>query len=193
MWSEDKIKKYLKENLNEKRYIHSIMVSETAEKLASVYGEDPSKARLCGLVHDCAKNLRNSDLINLAELKGLEIDNVSLNSPQLLHGIAGAAIARETMGIEDEDIYNSVRYHTTGRIDMSLLEKIIYISDYVEPSRSFPGVEALRELVSVNLDKALLKAFDITIEYVISKGELLHKDTVEARNYLILNGLGLQN
>jgi predicted HD superfamily hydrolase involved in NAD metabolism len=193
MWSEDKIKKYLKENLNEKRYIHSIMVSETAEKLASVYGADSSKARLSGLVHDSAKNLRNGDLINLAKLEGLEIDDVSLNTPQLLHGIAGAVIARETMGIEDEDIFNAVRYHTTGRINMSLLEKIIYISDYVEPSRSFPGVEALRELVSVNLDKALLKAFDVTIEFVISKGELLHKDTIEARNYLILNGLGLQN
>lgn len=187
MWSEDKIKKYLKENLNEKRFIHSIFVSETAEKLAERYGADREKARLSGLVHDCAKNMKNSELLNMIKLKGMEIDTVSLNNPQLLHGIAGAIIAREVMGIEDEDIYNAVAYHTTGRINMSLLEKIIYISDYVEESRKFPGVEVLRETVSVNLDKALIKAFDITIEYVISKGELLHKDTIDARNYMILN------
>lgn len=187
MWDENAIISYLKNNLNEHRFNHSIGVRDTAEKLAIKYDNSlVEKARIAGIVHDCAKNLSNEQLINIVKEQGYLIDKVCQNQPQLLHGLAGSIIAKKVMNIEDIDILNSIKYHTTGRENMTILEKIIYISDYIEPSRKFYGVESLRELAFRDLNKGLLKAFDNTINYVISKGELLHADTIAARNYTIL-------
>lgn len=186
MWSEDKIQDYLKVNLKDKRYEHSLGVKKTAVKLAEIYNVDTNKAKIAGLVHDCAKNMKNEELIKIADEHKLHIDEVFKNSPQLLHGVIAAVIAKEDMGIEDEDILNAIIYHTTGRENMSTLEKIIYIADYIEPSRDFPGVDELRKMAFEDLDKALLKAFDNTIKFVIEKGELLHKNTVYGRNYILI-------
>jgi len=187
MWKEEQIEEYLKENLSENRYKHSLSVRDTASLLAIKYGEDEFKARLAGLVHDCAKNMEPKEMMEIIYKSGYNVDVVCKNNPELLHGLAGAIRAKELMGIYDEDILNSVTYHTTGRKGMSLLEKIIYIADYVEPLRSFPGVDKLRETVSKDLDEGLLLSFNNTINYVISLGQLLHMDTIEARNYLIIN------
>ena len=108
-------------------------------------------------------------------------------SINLMHGLAGSIIAKHIMGIEDEDVLNSISYHTTGRKNMTILEKIIYIADYIEPMRNFPGVDELRKIAYSNLDEALLLSFDNTIKYVITKGQLLHLDTIEARNYILYN------
>jgi len=89
------------------------------------------------------------------------------------------------MEIKDKGIFNAIAYHTTGRKNMTLLEKIIYLADYVEPLRKYPGVEELRELAFKDMDIALIKSFDITIKYVIDKGQMLHLNTIEGRNYLI--------
>ncbi|MEG0772364.1 bis(5'-nucleosyl)-tetraphosphatase (symmetrical) YqeK [Clostridium sp.] len=185
MWQEEQIKKYIKEQLNEPRFIHSIGVMETSEKLAIFYGADPYKARIAGLCHDCAKNLTRGELIHMAEEKEGKLPEIYLHAPQLLHGLVGSYISKNIFEIYDEDILNSIRYHTTGRKDMSLLEKIIYISDYIEPSRNFRGVNELRKLTYIDLDKVLLKSFDDTINYTVSRGSLLHIDTIEARNYLL--------
>lgn len=185
MWQEEQIKKYIKEHLNETRYIHSIGVMETSENLAIHYGADPFKARIAGLCHDCAKNFSKNKLIEIVEENGEKLSEIYLHAPQLLHGLAGAFITQNVFKIEDEDILNSIKYHTTGRKNMSLLEKIIYISDYIEPSRNFKGVNDLRKLTYIDLDKVLLKSFDDTINYTISRGSLLHVDTIEARNYLL--------
>lgn len=187
MWTETQIKDHLKATLKDKRYSHSILVAETAVKLAEVYGGDVEKAKLAGLVHDCAKYMGKSELFKWTKKTVFEIDEICENNTQLLHGAAGAAYAKEVFGIEDNEVLSSVMYHTTGKAEMSLLEKIIYIADYVEPSRVFPGVEDIRELVLKDLDGAILKALDKTIAFVISKGELLHGLTVECRNNLILN------
>lgn len=185
MWQEDEIKRYIKEHLNEARYIHSIGVMETSENLAIHYGADPKKARVAGLTHDCAKNLHKNQLVEIAEENGEKLSEIYLNAPQLLHGLVGAYISKNLFGINDDDILNSIRYHTTGRKNMSLLEKIVYISDYIEPSRNFKGVNELRKLTYIDLDKVLLKSFDDTINYTVSRGSLLHIDTIEARNYLL--------
>ena len=187
MWSEAKIEEYLKDNLNKQRYEHSLRVRDTAVELANYNNVDTDKARLAGLVHDCAKNMKDEEIINIIEKYGYTIEGIYRSTPNLMHGLAGGIIAKHVMAIDDQDVLNSIIYHTTGRKNMSILEKIICISDYIEPKRNFPGVDELRLLTYENLDEALLVSFDNTIKYVISKGQLLHLDTIEARNYILLS------
>lgn len=185
MWSEDRIMEYLQNNLNKQRYEHSLRVRDTAVALAEHCKADTSKARLAGLAHDCAKNMKDEEIINIIEKYGYNIQGIYKRTPNLMHGLAGAVVARKIMGIEDEEVLNAISYHTTGRSNMSILEKIIYISDYIEPMRNFPGVDELRRLAFCNLDEALLLSFDNTIKYVIDRGQLLHLNTIEARNYIL--------
>lgn len=185
MWTEEEIVSYLKENLKEKRFKHSLSVRDTAVKLAEFYNEDAEKAKIAGLVHDCAKYLVYRETIEISKKYGYDIDEISLKNPELLHGVAGAYIAKNTMGIEDKQILNAIVCHTTGKINMSVLEKIIFIADYIEPLRNFPGVEEVRRKTYENLDEALIMAFNKTIKYVVENGQLLHLDTVKARNYLM--------
>lgn len=185
MWSENKIQEYLKLNLKYKRYEHSLSVRDTAVKLAKIYNVDIEKARVAGLVHDCAKNMTDGQLLDIALSHKIRIDEVCQESPQLVHGAVGAILANEIMGITDEETLNAITYHTTGRKNMSMLDKIIYIADYIEPLRNFPGVEELRSTAFEDIDKALLKSFDNTIKFVIDRGQLLHYDTIEARNYVL--------
>ncbi|NMM64553.1 HD domain-containing protein [Clostridium sp. P21] len=185
MWNEQEIKNYLKDNLKIKRYEHSLSVRDTAVELAELYNENVEKARMAGLVHDCAKNMSNEKILDIAKNHNLEINEVCKESPQLLHGAVGAVIAREKMGIEDKDILNAVAYHTTGRKNMTKLEKIIYIADYVEPLRDFPGVDLLRKAAYKDLDNALLMSFNNTIKFILERGQLIHLDTIEGRNFVI--------
>ncbi|MBP1744321.1 MAG: phosphohydrolase [Firmicutes bacterium] len=186
MWSRDKIIEYLRNNLRHKRFEHSMSVMDTAVKIAKFHHADVEKARLAGLVHDCAKDKSGEELLGIASGAGYKIDEVCLDSPKLLHGVAGAVIARDVMGIEDEDVLNAVMYHTTGRRGMSMLEKIIYIADYVEPLREFPGVDKMRHDVYQDLDKAMVHAFDSTIKYVIERGQMIHPYSIEGRNHVIM-------
>ena len=186
MWSQDKIVEYLRSNLRYKRFEHSLSVRDTAVELAKFHKADVEKARLAGLVHDCAKDKSGEELLGIASAAGYHVDEISMDSPKLLHGLVGAIIAKDVMGIEDEDVLNAVTYHTTGRKGMSMLEKIIYIADYVEPLREFPGVDKMRQDVYVNLDSAMLYAFDSTIRYVIERGQMIHPYSVEGRNYVII-------
>ncbi|NLZ49634.1 MAG: HD domain-containing protein [Clostridiales bacterium] len=186
MWKEAEIINYIQDKLSPKRYNHVLGVRDTAVKLARTYGENEEKASLAALLHDCAKNMEDLALIKLVKNNGYIPDKVEMQAPQLLHGRVAAIIAKYEMGIGDSSIYDAVTYHTTGRERMSLLEKIIYIADYIEPSRDFPGVEALREESFINLDKAMLMSLENTIKHIIDRGQLLHPNTVEARNYFLL-------
>lgn len=185
MWNEEKIIAYLKENLKEKRFIHSLDVSKTAVKLAEVYEVDKVKAKIAGLIHDCAKYMAGQGILDIMRKYGETIDEVVLKNPDLMHGVAGTYIAKNIMNIDDEDILNAVKYHTTGKVDMTLLEKIIYLADFIEPNRNFNGVDDIRKEAFVDLDKALIMCFDSTIKFVILKKGLLHINTIEARNFLL--------
>ncbi|KOF56731.1 MULTISPECIES: bis(5'-nucleosyl)-tetraphosphatase (symmetrical) YqeK [Clostridium] len=187
MWTENEIIEYLKKNLKESRFKHSLSVRDTAVKLAEKYNCDVKKASIAGLAHDCAKNIEDKEIINICSEAGYILNEVELKNPSIAHGLAGSIIAKDKMGINDEEILNSIRFHTTGKKNMTLLEKIIYIADYVEPLRDFPGVDELRKAVNDNLDEAMLLSFDQTIKYVIKREMLIHLDTVEARNYMIYN------
>jgi len=176
---------YLRKNLSERRYEHTLGVSDTAVKLAERYGCDVQKARLAGLLHDCAREMDKGALLACIKAEGMEVDDISLAVKELLHGPAAVHICRKVFNIQDEDVLNAVRYHTVGREDMSVLEKIIYISDFIEPRRNFEGVSQLRSLSEESLDMALQKALDLSISYVISKNGLIHTNTVLARNFII--------
>jgi len=185
MWDEKEMFHYLQINLKESRLKHSLSVSDTAVTLATIYGQNIEKARIAGLVHDCAKNMTAEQLVKVAKEYKIEIDEIYKQNPSILHGLVGSIIAQSVMGILDEDILSAIRYHTTGRKNMSILEKIIYIADYIEPLRKFNGVEELRNLSKIDLDAAIIQSLENTIKYVISQKGLLHIDTIYARNYLL--------
>lgn len=181
----DEMISFLKEKLDCKRFEHSLGVKEKAEELAHLYNVPVMKARIAGLLHDCAKNHDKNQLLEIALRSNLSIDKVVKHNLQLLHGQIGAKIARDKLGVQDRDILNAIRYHTTGREHMSNLEKIVFLSDFIEPGRDFPGVENLRREALFDLNKATLMALDHTIKYVIRKKALLHPFTIYARNDLL--------
>ena len=188
MWTEERMLEYLKKNLKSSRIEHSISVRDTAVKLSEIYGGNIEKAKVAGLIHDCAKYMDFKEMLNILEKCGYNNSESDTEIKAIIHADVGVCIAKHTMEVEDEDTLNAIAYHTTGRNNMSLLEKIIYLADYIEPLRDFPGVEEVREIAyKENLDKALLLSLNNTIKHIIEKGQLLHINTVEARNYLLRN------
>ncbi len=185
MQTNDEIIKYLKSNLTEKRFAHTMGVAETAKSLAVMWGADSSLAFLAGLVHDCAKELPYSVTIEKLRQNGYTFDGSEREFSMLLHAPCGAVVAKELFGVENSAVLNAVRYHTVGRPDMSLLEKIIYVADFIEPTRSFAEAEILRELAYSDLDKAVLCEADMVIKWNIDRGKAIHPDTVVTRNYYL--------
>lgn len=185
MWTEEQIDAYLRQNLKEDRYKHVISVKDTAIKLAQKYGADIYKAKIAALCHDCAKNMSDNELLSIIKDHNISLDWISLKNLQITHGLVATIIMKEKMEIEDIDVLNAVEYHTTGRNNMSILEKVIYLADIIEPLRNFKQVENLRKLALIDIDKAMIESLNSTIQYVVSKGELLHINTVIARNCLV--------
>lgn len=169
------------------RYNHSIRVMETAIKLAKINEVNCEHAKIAGILHDCGKFQSISQQIEKSNEFNVVKDKYMNENLQLLHAPLSAVIAQNVYKVKDVDILNSIKYHTTGRVNMSKLEKIIYIADYIEPNRDFKGVEEIRLLAFKDLDKAMLKAFNNTIKYVIERNWIIHENTIFARNSLILN------
>jgi predicted HD superfamily hydrolase involved in NAD metabolism len=179
------IKEKLKEVLSAQRYAHSIRVAELSVILARRFGADGRKAETAGILHDCARDLSFGEALKEADKFGIILDNVTKNSPGIIHAVIGEALARSEYNISDREILNAIRYHTTGRRGMSLLEKIVFIADYTEPCRDFPGVEDVRRTLEQSLDEAVLYAMENTIDYLLRKRMLIHLDTIDARNYYL--------
>ncbi len=175
----------LQKTLEPKRFAHSIGVMETAVKLAECHGADVEKARIAGLLHDCAKNYPKDELYAMCAQFGVELDEISAKEPGLLHGFVGAHILKDEYGVEDGEIFDAVYYHTIGKPDMPLLTKIIFIADCIEPMRKAPWVQEIRDRVYTDIDKALIIQLDNTIRCVLKKGTLLHTNTVDTRNFYI--------
>lgn len=180
------LKALLQSRLNEKRYIHSLGVADTAKKLAEKFGVDPERAYLAGLVHDITKNTPDSEQLQIIENSGIILTLEERNNPKLFHAISGSAYIKDVLGFEDEEIISAVRYHTTGKAGMTALEKIIYVADFVSPERDFPGVDFMRELAFDDLDKACLFAVDFCIPNLVKTGNVLHPDSVGLYNELII-------
>lgn len=185
MFTEEQIIEKLKTMISGKRIEHSLNVRDVAVRLASHYGADVEKARVAGLLHDCAKGFRCDEALKLAKEYELQLDKVTLNHHALLHAPLGAKIAQVEFGITDEEILDAIRFHTTGRENMTLLDKIVCLADYIEPGRGFRGIDEIRSLAFSDINMALGKAFGSTINFIVSKNYILHPTTVLARNSLL--------
>ena len=172
--------------LKPKRMPHVLGTEQEAVRLAEKYGADVTDARIAALLHDCTKKLSLAEQLALCEAYGIELDELERKALKLLHSKTGAAIARDVFGVKDE-IYQAILWHTTGKPDMTLLEKVIYLADYIEPTRDFDGVDRLRKAVYEDLDKGLLMGLNDTIREMEERGNPIHHNTLEARNYLLRN------
>jgi predicted HD superfamily hydrolase involved in NAD metabolism len=181
----DIINNKVEEKLGKKRYKHSLRVLKTALELGKTYGEKQENIEVAALLHDYAKELTLDEAYKLMKRHGISADKNPIISLDLIHGELASLIAKDEFGIEDIDIINAIKYHTTGRAGMSRLEKIIYLADTIEPARDFENLGKIRQTAHVNLDKAVLMAMDSTLEYLIKTGETIDTDTIDARNYII--------
>ena len=172
-----KIKKYLKKHLTKERYHHTVGVAYTAMSMAMKYNPQPDnnefmiKAEIAGLLHDCAKCMDNDKKIRICNKNQISYSKIEAENPYLLHGKVGAYIARKEFDILDEDILNAITWHTTGRPAMSLLEKIIFVADYIEPSRRpIPELNLIRQLAFTDIHQAVIKILENTLKYLNEKG-----------------------
>lgn len=163
----DKILEKLKTKINEKRLVHSIGVEYTAACLAFLYGEDVNKARLAGLLHDCAKGIPTKEKLQRAKKYGLTVNQFEVSNPDLLHAKLGAYLAKNKYNITDETILKAIASHTTGRPDMSLLEKIIFVSDYIEPNRKpIFELDNIRREAFLDIDCCVIHILKNTLDYL---------------------------
>lgn len=176
---------WLQDKLTNKRYQHSLSVMKTSVELAERFGAELKKAEYAGLIHDCAKGMTHQELMDSCNKCHIEIDEVCMVQSELLHGAVSAGIAQCVFNVDDEDILNAIRYHTTGRKGMSILEKIIYVSDLIEPYREFPGVYEIRKAACNDLDGAVLKGIEFSLKRVIGRGNMIHPDSINAWNDML--------
>ena len=181
----DLIKLKLKEMLGEERLEHSVNTSKIARKLAIKYNYDADKAEVAGLLHDCAKDLDYQTLEKMVLEYNIQLDEIVQKIPKLLHPLVGVVIAKREFNIQDPVILKAIKTHSTGAAQMSLLDKIIYLSDKIEPLRNMNGVEEVRKMAEIDLDRAVLMALDKGLLYLISKNLLIHPISIEARNNIL--------
>jgi predicted HD superfamily hydrolase involved in NAD metabolism len=165
------------------RYQHTLGVVSAARRLAEIHRCDVEKAAVAALCHDAAKGMPGDALLSKAEEGRWPLDWVDRMRPDLLHGPVAAMLCYEELGIRDEDILNAIRYHTTGRPDMSLLEQIIYLADLIEEGRDFPELPRLRTLAEQDLTGTLTEAFDLILRFILESGDLIHPMSIHARNW----------
>lgn len=169
----------------EKRWNHTLGVMETSVILAKRFGADPEKADLAAILHDVAKYWPIDRMAETIRDGGLPAELLEQDK-ELWHAHVGAYAAATEYGVNDEDVLNAIRYHTSGRDGMSKLEMVVCLADYMEPGRSFPGVDKIRELAEHSLERALIAGFDTTIAHLLEKGKRIDPQSVLARNDLIM-------
>lgn len=179
-----KIRKKLKKTLSQSRYEHTLGVAYTAAALAMRYKEEVDSAFLAGLLHDCAKHLSDAELIEECRTYDISISKTEETSPYLLHGKVGSLYARKLYHINDSRILNAISYHTTGRANMDLLEKILFTADYIEPNRTkVEELPQIRELAFDNLDAAVYQILKNTIAYLTTKKAVIDETSKEAYEF----------
>lgn len=173
----------VKEQLTEHRYQHTVGVMETAIGLADRYGADSKKAELAAIFHDYAKFRPKEEMKRIIEEQHMKKELLKYNS-ELWHAPVGAYLVEKEAGITDPEILDAIRYHTSGRVGMTLLDKVIYLADYIEPGRHFPGVDEVREMAKASLDQALVQSVKNTIQFLMKKNQPVYPDTFYTYNDL---------
>lgn len=178
------IRENLKKLLKESRYLHSTGVEEVAHDLALINGYNTDKAATAGILHDCAKYLTEEELLRVCEDSHIPVTDVERRQAFLLHAKVGAAFARSKYGIEDEEILSAITYHTTGHPNMTMLEKIIFTADYIEPyRRPLPRIDEIRRTAYENLDLGVYMILENVLNYLKSTGEEIDPLTEETYEY----------
>ncbi len=178
----------LRERLTDKRYEHSLGVEYTAAALAMAHGLDIEQAAIAGLLHDCAKCYSTEDKIAKCEKYGLPISDFERQNPELLHAKLGAAVAKDKYKVRDHEILSAITWHTTGCPNMSDLDKIIYIADFIEPNRKeLPEMDEIRKEAFLDLDKCLVHILSNILDYLSRKGSKIDPITEETYNYYVRN------
>ena len=179
-----------KKRLNPDRLYHSLNVADEAKKLAKHYGADEQKAFTAGLLHDILKNTPDSELLQYFERNGIMLTETERASRKTWHAMAGADFLRRELYVTDEDILSAVRWHTTGRAGMTLLDKVLFIADFISADRDYPGVERMREKAYVSLEDAMLEGLQFTINELVENAWPVHEDSIRAYNELVINRKG---
>ncbi|WP_117169163.1 bis(5'-nucleosyl)-tetraphosphatase (symmetrical) YqeK [Paraliobacillus sediminis] len=174
----------VKSHLKLPRYEHTIRVADTAIALAKHYGQPVDKIELAAIFHDYAKYRDLDEMKRWIETSTTLPKDLLEHHTELWHGPVGALLVEREVGVTDRTILQAIHWHTTGKAFMSTMEKIIFLADYIEPGRKFPGVEAVREQAKQNLDYALFLALKNTIQHLITHNQKIYPDTIHAYNYL---------
>ncbi len=177
----------LKERLSPYRLHHSLEVAKSAEQLAEKYGYDAQKAYLMGLLHDITKEADAGETLALAQKYAISMTQLEKDNKKLWHAITGAGYIKNELGIDDDEILTAIRYHTTGRMGMSLGEKILFIADFISSDRTYDGVESMRQKAQISLETAMLEGIEFTITELVEKHAPVHPDTFNAYNDIIVN------
>lgn len=179
-----KLRKALEKSQDDKRYEHTIGVAYTAASLAMRYEDDVKKAEMAGLLHDCAKCIDNDKKLAMCEKYNINVNEFERRNPFLLHAKLGSFLAMKKYNITDKDIINAILNHTTGRPEMSQLEKIIYVADYIEPNRmQAPNLREIRKLAFIDLDQAVFKILGDTLHYLESVNNEIDPMTQKTYDY----------
>ena len=180
--TDEQIVDILRRRLKPKRFAHSLAVAEEAQRLAKLYGADPAKAKTAGLLHDIMKNEKPEDQLQILSEFGILMTEVERGAEKLYHAMSGAAFIRHILGVQDEDILNAVRYHTTARAGMSVLEQVLYLADFTSADRDYDDVDEMRRRVDIGIAPAMTYALSYTIHDLVKKEKPIHPDTVAAFN-----------
>lgn len=173
--------------MGKKRYTHSINVAKAAQQLAIRYGGDIEKAMIAGILHDITKEMPFDQQLQIIESNGIILNNVQSFSPKTWHAISGSVVIEKEIGIADEDILNAVKYHTSGRANMSLLEKIIFVADFIGEERDYKGVDVMRSKAKKSLEEAMLYGVTFTIRDLAERQCAIDMNTLALYNELIIN------
>ena len=182
IWAE--IEEKLKKELTENRYRHTMGVTYTACALAMVHGANLSQARMGGLLHDCAKCIPNSEKIEICKKKKVPVSEFEIEHPVLLHAKLGAYLAKKEYGCDDQAVLDAITWHTTGRPAMTLLEKIVFVSDYIEPNREKqPNLAEIRKLAFTDIDQCMYLILRDTVDYLSENPKSMDHTTLSAYSY----------
>ena len=176
----------IKKRLSRERFEHSLEVAKTAAELARRYGADPEKAYAAGILHDIMKDADNEEHLRLFERNSIKLTELEKGARKLWHAMSSALYVRERFGIEDGDILGPIRYHTTGRPEMTTAEKVLFIADFISADRIYPGVERMREKAAISLELAMVEGLQFTMAELLNAEEAVHPDMLNAYNELII-------
>jgi nicotinate-nucleotide adenylyltransferase len=188
----DELRERVRGRMSEKRYVHTCAVERMVARLGELYC--PAllpELRVAALLHDITKNKTDIEQLQLCEKFGIMLTATEKESPLIWHQITGAEYVKQELEINDEDIISSIRYHTTGKPNMSLSEKIIFTADLISADRNYPDIKEIRAAADRSLEECIIKVLQFTIADIVSKGNPLHPDTLNAYNYLLLEKKGI--